>query len=123
MFHREQIKLYITPLNKILSSNTFDIKLGIEAKIKLIESEYFENFVHSVADETVTINPQKQSEKLIDGLLRQFKNQYSSSETLQLFSGCNGTTQKYLSKKFGKINLVDKLCHFIIPNGIVGKCD
>ncbi|PZW40448.1 hypothetical protein LX95_01511 [Mesonia algae] len=85
---------------KILSSNTFDIKLGIEAKIKLIESEYFENFVHSVADETFTINPQKQSEKLIDGLLRQFKNQYSSSETLQLFSGCNGTTQKYLSKKF-----------------------
>lgn len=85
---------------KILSSNRFDIKLGIEAKIKLIESEYFENFVHSVADETITINPQKQSEKLIDGLLRQFKNQYSSSETLQLFSGCNGTTQKYLSKKF-----------------------
>lgn len=85
---------------KILSSNTFDIKLGIEAKIKLIESEYFENFVHSVADETFTIYPQKQSEKLIDGLLRQFKNQYSSLETLQLFSGCNGTTQKYLSKKF-----------------------
>ncbi len=37
---------------------------------------------------------------MIDELLSQFKNQYSSSETLQLFSGCNGTTQKYLSKKF-----------------------
>ncbi|HEA29695.1 MAG TPA: hypothetical protein ENH91_06830 [Leeuwenhoekiella sp.] len=85
---------------KLLSRNTFDIKTGIEAKIKLIESEYFENFVHSVADETFTIDNQKQSEKLIDELLIQFKNQYVSSEILQLFSGCNKTTQNYLSKKF-----------------------
>ena len=85
---------------KLLSRNKSDIKTGIEAKIKLIESDYFESFVHSVADETYTIDNQKQSEKLIDELLTQFKNQYSSSETLQLFSGCNGTTQKYLSKKF-----------------------
>ena len=85
---------------KLLSRDKSDIKAGIEAKIKLIESEYFESFVHSVADETFTIDNQKQSEKLIDELLTQFKNQYSSSETLQLFSGCNGTTQKYLSKKF-----------------------
>ena len=56
--------------------------------------------MHAVADETYTIDNQKQSEKLIDELLTNFKNQYSSSETLQLFSGCNGTTQKYLSKKF-----------------------
>jgi len=85
---------------KLLSEDKSDIKTGIEAKIKLIESEYFESFVHSVADETYTIDNQKQSEKLIDELLTQFKNQFSSSETLQLFSGCNGTTQKYLSKKF-----------------------
>ena len=85
---------------KLLSRNKSDIKTGIEAKSKLIESEYFENFVHSVADETFTIDNQKQAEKLIDELLTQFKNQFSSSETLQLFSGCNGTTQKYLSKKF-----------------------
>lgn len=85
---------------KLLSRDKSDIKTGIEAKIKLIESDYFESFVHSVADETYTIDNQKQSEKLIDELLTQFKNQYSSSETLQLFSGCNGTTQKYLSKKF-----------------------
>lgn len=85
---------------KLLSKNKSDIKSGIEAKIKLIESDYFENFVHSVADETYTIDKQKQSEKLIDELLTQFKKQYSSSETMQLFSGCNGTTQQYLSKKF-----------------------
>ena len=85
---------------KLLSRDKSDIKTGIEAKIKLIESEYFESFVHSVADETFTIDNQKQSEKLIDELLTQFKNQYSSSEILQLFSNCNGTIQQYLSKKF-----------------------
>ena len=85
---------------KLLSLNKSDIKSGIEAKIKLIESDYFENFVHSVADETYTIDKKKQSEKLVDVLLDQFKNKYSSSETFQLFSSCNGTTQKYLSKKF-----------------------
>ena len=85
---------------KLLSTDKSDIKTGIEAKVKLIESDYFESFVHSVADETYTIDNQKQSEKLIDELLPQFINQFSNSETLQLFSGCNGTTQKYLSKKF-----------------------
>jgi len=85
---------------KLLSQSQDAIKEGIEAKIKLIESEYFENFVHSVADETFTIDNEKQIEKLVDELLTQFKNQYSSSETLQLFSNCNGSTQNYLSKKF-----------------------
>jgi hypothetical protein len=83
---------------KLLSQDY--IKQGIEAKIKLIESDYFENFVHSVADETFTIDNKKQIEILVDELLMQFKNQYSSSETLQLFSNCNGSIQKYLSKKF-----------------------
>lgn len=85
---------------KFLSRTNDTIKEGIEAKIKLIESKYFENFVHSVADETFTIENGKQIEKLIDELLTHFKNQYSSSETLQLFSNCNGSTQNYLSKKF-----------------------
>ncbi|WP_298954869.1 hypothetical protein [uncultured Nonlabens sp.] len=85
---------------RLLSQNKEEIKEGIEAKIKLIESEYFKNFVHSVADETFTIDNKKQIEILLDELLTQFKNQYSSSETLQLFSNCNGSTQKYLSKKF-----------------------
>lgn len=85
---------------KLLSQSKAEIKKGIEAKIKLIESDYFESFVHSVADQTYTIDKLKQSEKLIDELLTQLNKQYSSSETLQLFSGSNGTTQNYLSKKF-----------------------
>lgn len=85
---------------KLLSHTQDDIKEGIEAKIKLIESDYFENFVNAVADETFTIDTEKQIKKLVDELLIQFKNKYSSSETMELFSNCNGSTQKYLSKKF-----------------------
>ncbi len=85
---------------KLLSQTQNDIKEGIEAKIKLIESDFFENFVHAVAGIAIKIDNQKQSEKLIDELLTQFKNQYSRTETLKLFSNCNGSTQKYLSKKF-----------------------
>ena len=85
---------------KLISEHTEEIKEGVEAKIKLIESDYFENFVHSVADQTFTINNIKQSENLIDELLTQFKNQYSNSDTLGLFSKCNGSIKNYLSKKF-----------------------
>jgi hypothetical protein len=85
---------------KLLSKSKEGIKEGIEAKIKLIESEYFENFVRYVADETITINNEKQIEKLVEELLTQFKKQYSSNEILKLFSNCNISIQKYLSNKF-----------------------
>jgi hypothetical protein len=84
----------------LLSKNKDKVKTGIEAKIKLIESAFFKEFVHSVADETFTIDNQKQSENLISELLAHFKNHFSSSETLQLFNGCNGSVQSYLSQKF-----------------------
>jgi len=85
---------------KLLSQTQNDIKEGIQAKIKMIESDYFENFVHCVAGITLKIDNEKQIEKMVDELLTQFNNQYSSSETLELFSNCNGSAQKYLSKKF-----------------------
>ena len=85
---------------KLLSNSKDEIKEGLEAKIKLIESTQFANFVHTVADQTYTIDNQKQTEKFIDDVLEQFKGKYSSSDTLNLFSNCNVTTQKYLSQKF-----------------------
>lgn len=85
---------------KLLSTDKSDIKTGIEAKIKLIYSDFFDSFIHAVADETYSIDNQKQSEKLIDELLIQFKNKYSITETWKLFERCNSETQKYLSKKF-----------------------
>jgi hypothetical protein len=84
----------------LLEESKQEIKQGITAKIKLIESESFQDFVHTVADETFSIDKNKQIEILIDELLTQFKKKYSTSETIELFSNCNGTTQKYLSKKF-----------------------
>ncbi len=92
---------------KLLSRNNTNIKEGIEAKIKLIESNHFEKFVHSVADETYNIDSKKQSENLIDELLVHFKTQYSTSEILQFFSSCNGTTHNYLSQKFTEEPLHD----------------
>lgn len=85
---------------KLLSNSKDEIKEGLEAKIKLIESTQFANFVHTVADQTYTIDNQKQTEKFIDDVLKQLKGKYSSSDTLNLFSNCNGTTQKYLAQKF-----------------------
>lgn len=85
---------------KMLSDSKDEIKEGLEAKIKLIESPNFADFVHTVADQTYTIDNQKQAEKFVDDVLKQVKGKYSSSDTLKLFSDCNGTTQKYLSKKF-----------------------
>ena len=85
---------------KLLSESQQEIKEGLEAKIKLIESPSFSDFVHTVADQTYTIDNQKQAEKFVDDVLKQLKGKYSSSDTLNLFSNCNGTTQKYLSQKF-----------------------
>lgn len=85
---------------KLLGNSNAELKEGIEVKIKLIESNSFTDFVHTVADQTYTIDNQKQVEKFIDAVLKQFKGKYSGAETLALFSNCNGTTQKYLSQKF-----------------------
>jgi hypothetical protein len=84
---------------KLLSEYHQEIKEGIEAKIKLIYSPSFNDFVHAVADQTYSIDNQKQTEKFIDDVLKQFKLKYSSSETLKLFSNCNAAAQKYLSQK------------------------
>jgi hypothetical protein len=85
---------------KLLGESQVEIKEGIEKKIKLIESDSFTNFVHSVAGEAYIIDNQKQIEKFINDTLKQFQGKYSNADTLKLFSNCNGTTQKYLSEKF-----------------------
>ena len=100
----------VTPKNYSCFNNIATLKLlgesqevnkeGIEIKIKLIESDSFTNFVHSVAGQAYIIDNQKEVEKFIDNLLKQFQGKYSNAETLKLFSSCNGTTQKYLSQKF-----------------------
>ena len=84
----------------LLENSIEKIKQGITTKIKLITSEYFKDFAHTVADETFTIDTHKQTELFIDELLSQFKQSYSVKETMGLFSDCDEIVQTYLSKKF-----------------------
>lgn len=84
----------------LLEESKLAIKKGITFKIKLIESDSFKDFIHSVADETFTIDKHKQIELLIDEILSNFKNNYSTPEIIEFFSNSNEITQKYLSKKF-----------------------
>jgi hypothetical protein len=85
---------------KLLSEYKHILKEGIESKIKLIESPYFTDFVHAVADQTYTIQNQMQAEKFVDDFLKGVNKKLSFSETLNLFNNCNETIQKYLSEKF-----------------------
>jgi len=96
---------------KLLSKSKIDVKKGIEAKIKLLESTHFKEFAHAVADQTYTVDNQKQIQYFIDTLLQQFGSRYSIPETIELFEGCNGITQKYLEKKFtdGPIHKIESL--------------
>lgn len=85
---------------KLLGDTKKEIREGIEAKIKLIESGSFAEFIHAVADQTYTIDGEKETAKFVDDILTQFKGHYSTSETLHFFSNCNGTVKTYLSLKF-----------------------
>lgn len=84
----------------LLEDSKEKIKQGIATKIKLIESENFTDFVHTVADETFSIDKSKQTEIFIDELLLHLKSKFSTDETLDLFTNCGVSTQTYLSKKF-----------------------
>lgn len=84
----------------LLENSKDKIKQGITAKIKLIESDSFKDFVHTVADETYSINTTKQIELFVDKLSAHYKDKLSTNEVMELFSNCNSAVQQYLSKKF-----------------------
>jgi tetratricopeptide (TPR) repeat protein len=96
---------------KLLSEYISEIKEGVEIKIKLIESDHFKNFVHLVADETCTIDSVKQTEKLVEDVIKYFEDDFDTDEIFDFFSNCSSTTQSYLSGKFTEdiIHRVEKL--------------
>lgn len=96
---------------KLLSQTQTEIKEGIKAKIKLIKSDYFEDFVRVVADETLIINQEKQIEKFIEIVINEFKKTFSHFETLDLFTNSDDFTHKLLIKKFTQepIHKIEKL--------------
>ena len=85
---------------KLLGETQAEIKQGIEAKFKLIESSYFTNFVHTVAGEAFIIDNQKELEFFVNVLLIQLKDKFSNSDIIKLFENCNDKIQKYLAEKF-----------------------
>lgn len=80
-----------------------NINQGIEVKINLIESEYFEDFALTVTDKTFIIDRRKQVELFVDELINQLEDEYSELDTFKLFKNCNGSTQNYLLDKFSAV--------------------
>lgn len=74
-------------------------------KAKLVESEAFTDFVHLVADQTVTIDTQKQLEWLIEQFFIDLKNYGAWS----YFSTCSTQVQQLVAKRFTQepIHLVE----------------
>jgi len=86
----------------LMSSSTTDIQQGIESKLKLIQSSHFNDYIHSVADVTFTIDRKKQEAFFIDQLIQQLENEskYSPDEIVSLFVNCGQETQKHINLKF-----------------------
>ena len=87
---------------KLIGIRKNDIKEGIEAKLKLIESTHFKNFVKLVAGEAFIIDHEKQCEIVLDILLNEFKSKFPIAEVIELFEHCNEKSQKYLADKFAE---------------------
>lgn len=85
---------------KLLGESEAEIKEGIDAKVKLIESACFKNFIREVADETYIADSSKQIESIINELLPYLKQMFSDAGTIRLFSNCNSTVKKMVSQKF-----------------------
>jgi hypothetical protein len=85
---------------KLLSPSITELKEGIEAKIKLINSEYFTDFVHSVAGEAFVFDNQSQLEYTIDILLKQLKDKFTNMDLISFFENCNSKTQNFIASKF-----------------------
>lgn len=82
------------------AEDLIQIQKGIELKIKLIESSQFNDFVLTIADETLTINSKKQLEVFIDDVLFNLRDVFSDVDIQKLFTNSSDHTKKYLASKF-----------------------
>lgn len=92
---------------KLLSANEKELKLGIEAKINLIESAFFTDFVKLVADETYALSSELQMQKFVDDLLKELKPNRSSSEIIKSFKGVSFNGARYFSQKYSEEPLLN----------------
>lgn len=84
----------------LLDDSKDKLKQGITSKIKLLESDYFKNFAQTVADETFTIDNDKEIQIFINEVLSELNSRYSTNQLIDLFSDCNDSAKKYISNKF-----------------------
>ena len=85
----------------LLGQSLVEIKIGIESKMKLIESACFTNFVDSVADkQTFVFNSEKQTINFIDIILSELQEKFLVKEIIGLFSNCTKKAQNYVVQKF-----------------------
>ena len=70
---------------------------GFALKTQLVESEAFTDFIHLVADQTATVDTQKQLEWLIEEFLIALK---GKSNVLSHFSTCSTQVQQLVAKHF-----------------------
>jgi hypothetical protein len=75
------------------------LKKGLELKIKLIESSCFVDFVHSVADQTVSVNTTVQIEKFINQVFSELQIKFSSNDILKLFQDCGDSVLNIIKLK------------------------
>lgn len=93
----------------LLGQSLVEIKVGIESKLKLIESDGFTYFVDLVADKhTFDFSIDKQTNNFIDTILIDLNGKFSNKEIIELFSNCTEKVQKYVSRKFTE-NPINKI--------------
>lgn len=109
----------------LLDNSKDKLKRGIISKIELLESEYFKDYAQTIADETFTIDGNKQIQIFIDGILSEFNNRYSTTQIVDLFSNCNGTALEYITNKFTEepIHNIERKVEYVKKKRINNKPD
>lgn len=80
-----------------------NIERGISIKLNLINSEYFRNFVSSVADQTYVINKTEERQSFVLSVIEMYsKKNYSATKISSLFNHCNTDIKKYVSRYFSR---------------------
>lgn len=89
------------------NNDSFGRTYALRIKTDLVESEAFTDFVHLVADQTATVDTQKQLEWLIEELLIDLKDK--SKQILLLSRMCSTQVQQLVAKHFTQepIHLVE----------------
>lgn len=79
---------------------TQKVKEGIQLKLKLLESNSFDDFINIVADENYTLNEQERTHLFIDELVSILKESYTQNQIIQLFKNTTKSAKDYITKIF-----------------------